>query len=162
MDRVRRAVAACDSCPSAPVVIFVSKMIPVKKRDITDTDGKLWRPPAGLSEEEAGDGEDDRDSLAFVAFARVLSGTVTPDTPLLVSGRVGEWARLAIFVSVHLSRNLRNIRNIRTDLTTFVFSSLVSVNHVVYSGFAATLCEGFASLARNKVAGVVCFGSCLC
>lgn len=88
MERVRRAVAACDASPSAPVVIFVSKMIPVKKRDITDTDGKLWRPPAGLSEEEkhGGDGEDDRDALAFVAFARVLSGTVTPDTPLLVSG----------------------------------------------------------------------------
>lgn len=90
MDRVHRAVAACDASPSAPVVIFVSKMIPVKKRDITDTDGKLWQPPAGLSGEEekreGGDGEDDRDSLAFVAFARVLSGTVTPETPLLVRG----------------------------------------------------------------------------
>jgi len=90
MDGVRRAVAACDASPSAPVVIFVSKMIPVKKRDITDTNGRLWLPPAGLSEqeqdrEEGGAGEDDRDSLAFVAFARVLSGTVTPDTPLLVS-----------------------------------------------------------------------------
>lgn len=94
MDGVRRAVAACDASPSAPVVIFVSKMIPVKKRDITDTNGRLWRPPAGLSaglsEQERGEGEggaveDDRDALAFVAFARVLSGTVTPDTPLLVS-----------------------------------------------------------------------------
>ncbi|CAN0172760.1 unnamed protein product, partial [Ectocarpus fasciculatus] len=90
MDRVRRAVAACDASPSAPVVIFVSKMIPVKKRDITDADGKLWEPPtpaaaAGLSE-TGGDAEDDRDSLAFVAFARVLSGTVAPDTPLLVLG----------------------------------------------------------------------------
>lgn len=94
MDGVRRAVAACDASPSAPVVIFVSKMIPVKKRDITDTNGRLWRPPAGLSaglseqeREGGGHGEDDRDSLAFVAFARVLSGTVTPDTPLLVSTR---------------------------------------------------------------------------
>ncbi|CAB1115634.1 unnamed protein product [Ectocarpus sp. CCAP 1310/34] len=101
MDRVRRAVAACDASPSAPVVIFVSKMIPVKKRDITDADGKLWEPPAaaaaaaaaaaglsaGLSESgTGGDAEDDRDSLAFVAFARVLSGTVAPDTPLLVLG----------------------------------------------------------------------------
>ena len=88
MDRVRRAVAACDASPSAPVVIFVSKMIPVKKRDITDADGRLWRPPTGLSEEEQdkeNELEDDRDSLAFVAFARVLSGTVTPATPLLVS-----------------------------------------------------------------------------
>eukprot|EP00752_Nemacystus_decipiens_P007824 g6989.t1 len=100
MDRVRRAVAACDASPSAPVVIFVSKMIPVKKRDITDTDGKLWRPPAGPSEEEENDGgggEDDRDSLTFVAFARVLSGTVTPDTPLLILGpkyhplKTGAW-----------------------------------------------------------------------
>lgn len=96
MERVRRAVAACDASPSAPVVIFVSKMIPVKKRDITDTDGKLWRPPAGPSEEEekdGGNGEDDRDALAFVAFARVLSGTVTPDTPLLVS-RQDSWLGL--------------------------------------------------------------------
>lgn len=85
---MHRAVVACDASPSAPVVIFVSKMIPVKKRDITDTHGKLWRapsaePPSGGTS-EAVEGEDDRDSLAFVAFARVLSGTVTPDTPLLV------------------------------------------------------------------------------
>lgn len=102
---MRHAIASCDSSPSAPVVIFISKMIPVKKRDITDVDGKPWRPPspssaglssAGLSENVDGGGggqngdddDDDPDSLAFVAFARVLSGTVTPHTPLLVSRQV--------------------------------------------------------------------------
>lgn len=90
MERVRQAVANCDSSPSAPVVIFVSKMISVKNRDITATNGKLWRPPVGGGDDwgsvESGDEEDDQDpdSLAFVAFARVLSGTVTPSTPLLV------------------------------------------------------------------------------
>lgn len=110
MDRVRRAVAACDASPSAPVVIFVSKMIPVKKRDITDADGKLWEPPppeaAGLSARlsesgTGGDAEDDRDSLAFVAFARVLSGTVAPDTPLLVCEPAGGFElRCAMFLVV--------------------------------------------------------------
>lgn len=105
IERVRQAVASCDSSPSAPVVIFVSKMIPVKKRDITDSDGKPWRPPTGhggsaasgglgfhdaagggMGAGRGGDADDqDPDSLAFVAFARVLSGTVTPSTPLLVS-----------------------------------------------------------------------------
>lgn len=86
----------------------MSKMIPVKKRDITDADGKLWEPPAaaaglstGLSESgTGGDAEDDRDSLAFVAFARVLSGTVAPDTPLLVCEPGGVELRCAMLVVV--------------------------------------------------------------
>lgn len=98
MERVRLAVATCDSSPTAPVVIFVSKMVPVKRRDLTNTDGKPWRPPThGLNAHGGGgrDGDEsgadnadaaqeDPDGLAFVAFARVLSGTVTPSTPLLV------------------------------------------------------------------------------
>lgn len=83
MERVRQAVESCDSSSSAPVVIFVSKMIPVKKRDITDADGRYWRPPTSPGGVDVDD--QDPDSLAFVAFARVLSGTVTPSTPLLVS-----------------------------------------------------------------------------
>lgn len=90
MDRVHRAVASCDTSPSAPVVIFVSKMIPVKKRDIVNANGKPWKPSSGEGEEAGVGGEEgteveDQDGLAFVAFARVLSGTVTPKTPLLVS-----------------------------------------------------------------------------
>lgn len=102
-------MAECDASPFAPVVIFVSKMIPVKKRDITDTDGKLWRPPAGMSGEEGGD-EDDRDSLAFVAFARVLSGTVTPDTPLLVSVR--GWGFRVVFFGVGSAGRVGSVRPI--------------------------------------------------
>lgn len=66
-------------------------MIPVRRRDITDTDGKPWRKPT--EDEVDGGGAvsvEDLDSLAFVAFARVLSGTVTPDTPLLVSSTSGD------------------------------------------------------------------------
>lgn len=115
MGRVQRAVAACDASPSAPVVIFVSKMIPVKNRDITDTDGQLWRSPEKASEalEDGGDGGghaeegDDRDSLAFVAFARVLSGTVTPDTPLLVSGRTFWQTVLSLSLSLYTCASVR-------------------------------------------------------
>lgn len=45
MERVRRSVAACDASDAAPVVIFVSKMIPVKRRDLTDASGRLWQSP---------------------------------------------------------------------------------------------------------------------
>lgn len=44
MGRVRRAVALCDASDAAPLVIFVSKMIAVKKRDLTDVNGRPWRP----------------------------------------------------------------------------------------------------------------------
>lgn len=102
MDRVHRAVATCDASMSAPVVIFVSKMIPVKKRDITDVNGRPWRPVHArppprefvVPQEAFSEGDTDKedpDSLSFVAFARVLSGTVTPNTPLLVSGHGGAY-----------------------------------------------------------------------
>ena len=74
-------VAACDASPSIPVVIFVSKMIPVQKRDIADTVGKVWRPPAGQSgtkEMDGGNGEDDRRRLGVCG---VREGAQRDDYP---------------------------------------------------------------------------------
>jgi hypothetical protein len=39
MQSVYDAIAACDTSESAPVVLFVSKMVPVKRGDIVDANG---------------------------------------------------------------------------------------------------------------------------
>eukprot|EP00953_Heterococcus_sp_UTEX-ZZ885_P037920 19465-Heterococcus_DN1.PRE.1 len=98
------AIAACDTSESAPVVLFVSKMVPVKRGDIVDANGKLWTPPDGhpgsqqhIDSTTDGNGgtadsvssknaADDRDALSFVAFARVFSGIITPHSKIHVLG----------------------------------------------------------------------------
>jgi ribosome assembly protein 1 len=93
-DAVKDCVARCDHSPEAPVVVFVSKMVPVRvaelsQRDIAMVNARLARaaesavlaegevaPPSALKP----DGE------VFVALARVFSGTLTRTSPLYVLG----------------------------------------------------------------------------
>jgi ribosome assembly protein 1 len=93
-DAVKDCVARCDNSPDAPVVVFVSKMVPVRvaelsQRDIAMVNARLARaaeaavlaegevaPPSALKP----DGE------VFVALARVFSGTLTRNSPLYVLG----------------------------------------------------------------------------
>jgi hypothetical protein len=39
MQSVYDAIAACDTSEAAPVVLFISKMVPVKRGDIVDANG---------------------------------------------------------------------------------------------------------------------------
>lgn len=73
-DRVRDSVAACSIEDDAPVVAFVSKVVPVRVVELGD-----WRASSASSAA-------DRDGDVFVAFARVFSGVLRPDSKLFVLG----------------------------------------------------------------------------
>ncbi|CAM9562452.1 unnamed protein product [Chrysoparadoxa australica] len=79
--KVRDALATCDSSPAAPVVVFVSKMVPVKRGELLTTEGALWRPPGEDSSVAV-----ERSDFAFVAFARIFSGTLHPDSEIHILG----------------------------------------------------------------------------
>ncbi|KAG5191664.1 hypothetical protein JKP88DRAFT_251342 [Tribonema minus] len=67
MASVRNAIATCATTADAPVVLFVSKMVPVRSTELLDlTDGS--------------------EQLTFVAFARIFSGTITPTSKLHILG----------------------------------------------------------------------------
>jgi translation elongation factor EF-G len=71
---VKDCVSRCDQSDGAPIVIFVSKMVAVKKSELP--------PPQGDDAAVEGASEDE----ALVAFARIFSGTVRPDSALWVLG----------------------------------------------------------------------------
>ena len=98
---VKQSIAVCDNTPAAPVVVFVSKMVPVRvaelsPRDVAMMNARLARTatttPAG--EGESNDSGDMKtpvkqlqpDGEVFMALARVFSGTLQRNTPLYVLG----------------------------------------------------------------------------
>jgi len=74
MERVRKCVAQCSVLDDAPVVAFVSKVVPVRAVELGE-----WCVSSAYS-------GGDRDGDVFVAFARVFSGILRPDSDLFVLG----------------------------------------------------------------------------
>ena len=74
LEQVRRCVARCCVQDDAPVVAFVSKVVPVRAAELGE-----WCASSAYS-------GGDRDGDVFVAFARVFSGTLRPDSNLFVLG----------------------------------------------------------------------------
>ncbi|CAM9908533.1 unnamed protein product, partial [Phaeothamnion confervicola] len=99
MASVQEAVASCDTSPEAPVVVFVSKMVAVKRSELLDRNGRPWISSSAMANggesgtgggataaSENGGGSGMGQELAFVAFARIFSGTLRPNTRLHVLG----------------------------------------------------------------------------
>ncbi len=81
-EEVRASVAACAKTAAAPVVAFVSKVVPVRVAELAG-----WRPRAQPGQDEGGPGGNGGPPAdVFVAFARVFSGVLRPDSPLFVLG----------------------------------------------------------------------------
>lgn len=78
MAEVRASVAACAKTEAAPVVAFVSKVVPVRAAELVG-----WRP---LTQAEGGGANAEAPADVFVAFARVFSGVLRPDSRLFVLG----------------------------------------------------------------------------
>ena len=74
LEQVRKCVARCSVQDDAPVVAFVSKVVPVRAAELGE-----WCASSAYS-------GGDRDGDVFVAFARVFSGTLRPDSNLFVLG----------------------------------------------------------------------------
>ncbi|KAJ1432503.1 hypothetical protein B484DRAFT_28254 [Ochromonadaceae sp. CCMP2298] len=88
--RVRRSVAACASGSDAPVLVFVSKMFPVRRADLAPRDVAMLQAQAGGQGQGWEDGEVDGGSggggeeEVFMALGRVFSGTLRRDSRLYV------------------------------------------------------------------------------
>jgi ribosome assembly protein 1 len=74
LERVRKCVAQCSVQDDAPIVAFVSKVVPVRAVELGE-----WCATSAYS-------GGDRDGDVFVAFARVFSGILRPDSDLFVLG----------------------------------------------------------------------------
>lgn len=92
MATIKNSVGCCNSKGDAEVVIFVSKMIPVKMSELAPRDAELFRQRAALKAQSAsGDVPTDssatnlrEDDEVFLALGRVFSGQVTRDSNLFV------------------------------------------------------------------------------
>ncbi len=89
--RVMEGIRSCDVSENSPVVVFVSKMVPVDEKDVLGLNGKPWRAD---NEPEEDDEKTKNDHAAavtkrhrMIAFARILSGVVTTSTNLYVLPR---------------------------------------------------------------------------
>ncbi len=89
--KAMEGIRSCDVSENAPVVVFVSKMVPVDEKDIVGSNGKPWKPENEPKEE---DDKKMKNSTAavtkrhrMIAFARILSGVVTTSTRLYVLPR---------------------------------------------------------------------------
>lgn len=74
LEQVRKSIARCAVQEEAPVVAFVSKVVPVRAAELGE-----WCASSAYS-------GGDRDGDVFVAFARVFSGILRPDSKLFVLG----------------------------------------------------------------------------
>jgi ribosome assembly protein 1 len=79
-EEVRASVAACAKIEAAPVVAFVSKVVLVRAAELVG-----WRPRA-RRDGKGDDGAEPPGEDAFIAFARVFSGVLRPDSSLFVLG----------------------------------------------------------------------------
>ena len=77
LQRVRRGVAACSSGGDDEVVVFVSKMTPIKAADLSPFDFERLRTSRSGA---------DATTEVFVALARVYSGVLRPSSRLFVLG----------------------------------------------------------------------------
>ncbi len=83
-------IRSCDVSENAPVVAFVSKMIPVDEKQIVTLNGKPWKTEEHYYEEKNMNSETQIGATVppkrhrMVAFARILSGVMTISTPLYV------------------------------------------------------------------------------
>jgi ribosome assembly protein 1 len=84
-EAVRMALACCDTSSSSPVVVFVSKMVPVARREVVGVDGRPLSSLPWADEGRKGPNGEEREVL--VAFGRVLCGTLTPATELHLLAR---------------------------------------------------------------------------
>ena len=108
MCRVRSSVGACDTSADSDVVVFISKMMPVKVSELSARDATLFRErhmaaaaTAAAAAAAAADGavstsspsimaatatagSDEPPDEVFVALGRIFSGTLTRDSALYV------------------------------------------------------------------------------
>lgn len=97
-DNVKLSVANCANDSDAPVVVFVSKMVPVRVAELSQRDLAVVNARFAQKEAEARKlaGEEDSEfpvattlnpeSEVFIALARVFSGVLKRDSPLYVLG----------------------------------------------------------------------------
>lgn len=85
VEEVQAAIATCDHSPSAPVVVFVSKMMSIRVAELTPADLARARERA-VARGEPADVFYSPNTEVLIAFARVFAGTISADKPLHVLG----------------------------------------------------------------------------
>ena len=96
-EAVKECIAQCDNTESAPVVVFVSKMVPVRVAELSQRDFAMMNARLERRAQEhvgAGGGEESsapvprlqQDGEVFMALARVFSGTLQRDSSLYILG----------------------------------------------------------------------------
>jgi len=93
MASIKNSIGSCNAQPDADVVIFISKMIPVKMNELSPRDAEMYRQRA-VSKAQTGSSDAStetsngvvlrEDDEVFLALGRVFSGQVTRDSNLFV------------------------------------------------------------------------------
>ncbi len=91
LESIKHSVSVCDAANDAPLVVFVSKMMPVRVAELSPRDIALLNKQ--LQERALSSGEDSEEVLAlkpdgevFMALARVFSGVLRRDSDIFVIG----------------------------------------------------------------------------
>lgn len=92
MVSIKNSIGSCNAKSHADIVVFISKMIPVKLSELSPRDAEVYRQRAAIKTQGSGDVPPEQssgvvlreDDEVFLALGRVFSGQITRDNNLFV------------------------------------------------------------------------------